>query len=119
MGINPETLEETVSKVNKYAMEGNNRDFGRKKGLGSVRTPPFYCVEGRGGVSDTVGGLKTNSKAEAVNVFGKIIPRLYAAGSTTDGWMFKMYPGSGTYICNAINFGRIAGENAAALKPWA
>lgn len=118
MGIDRTTLEETVNKVNANAKAGEDPEFGRKKGLGPVETPPFYCVEVRVGLSDTVGGLKTDLQAKVIDVFGRVIPRLYAAGSTTDGWMFKIYPGSGTYIGNALTFGRIAGKRAAAEQPW-
>ncbi len=118
MGVDSAALEETVNKLNANAKQGQDPEFGRKKGLGVVETPPFYFVETRAGVGDTVGGLRTGLDAKVIDVFGKPIPRLYAAGSTTGGWMFKMYPGSGTYIGNALNFGRIAGKNAAAEKFW-
>jgi hypothetical protein len=49
---------------------------------------------------------------------GKVIPRLYATGSTTGGGIGRIYPGSGAAICRALNLGRIAGQNVALEKPW-
>jgi flavocytochrome c len=117
MGVDPAVLEQTVTKLNEDAKAGKDSEFGRKKGLGPVDTPPFYFLEARVGLSDTVGGLRTNLDARVIDVFGRVIPRLYAAGTVADGWMFKMYPGSGTYLGNAFCFGRIAGKKAAAEKP--
>jgi fumarate reductase flavoprotein subunit len=117
MGVDPRVLDETVAKVNDGVKAGKDPEFGRKKGFGAVATPPFYFLEARVGLSDTVGGLKTDLDARVIDVFGKPIPRLYAAGTVADGWMFKVYPGSGTYLGNAFCFGRIAGKKAAAEKP--
>lgn len=117
MGVDAATLEQTVKKVNEDAKAGKDSEFNRKKGLGAVETPPFYFLEARVGLSDTVGGLRTDLDARVIDVFGRVIPRLYAAGTVADGWMFKMYPGSGTYLGNAFCFGRIAGKKAAAEKP--
>jgi len=116
LGMDAAALQGTIDKVNADAKLGRDSEFGRQKEFGAVDTAPYYAVEVRTGLSDTVGGLKTNLRAQVVDVFGEVIPRLYAAGSTTDGWMFKMYPGSGTYIGNALNFGRIAANNAVAEK---
>ena len=118
VGLDPATLEETVNKVNQYAAQGTDPEFGRETGLGAVQTPPFYCIEALPGVGVTAGGLKTTVDAKVTDVFGEVIPRLYGAGDTIGGWCFEMYPGSGTAILNGILFGRLAGENAAAQEPW-
>ena len=64
------------------------------------------------------GGLKINPEAQVLNVYGKPIPRLYAAGRATGGIVNSQYPHCGIYLSSAIFFGRIAGRNAAAEKPW-
>jgi predicted oxidoreductase len=48
---------------------------------------------------------------------GKPIPRLYAAGELGSIWGY-LYQGA-CNIGEALVFGRIAGKNAAAEKPWA
>jgi succinate dehydrogenase/fumarate reductase flavoprotein subunit len=54
--------------------------------------------------------------AQTLDKDDKPIPRLYSAGEL--GSFFGLiYPG-GSNIAEAIAFGSIAGENAAAEKPW-
>jgi hypothetical protein len=64
------------------------------------------------------GGLRINTKAQVIDVYGKVIPRLYAGGIVAAGLVAYKYPTCGT--CNAIGvcFGRIGGTNAAAEEPW-
>jgi succinate dehydrogenase/fumarate reductase flavoprotein subunit len=50
-------------------------------------------------------------------VNGQPIPRLYAAGEL--GSIFGHLYQVGSNFPEAIAFGRIAGRQAAALKPWA
>ena len=64
------------------------------------------------------GGLKINSKAQVLDVYGKPIPRLYAGGRATGGIVNAQYPHCGIYLSSAIFYGRAAGRNAAAEKPW-
>ena len=64
-----------------------------------------------------MGGLKINTSAQVIDVNGRVIRRLYAAGETTGGVMGYNYPAAGTAIQNVICFGRIAGRNAAAETP--
>jgi succinate dehydrogenase/fumarate reductase flavoprotein subunit len=47
---------------------------------------------------------------------GKPIPRLYAAGELGSIWGY-LYQGANN-IGECIVFGKIAGKNAAAEKPW-
>jgi succinate dehydrogenase/fumarate reductase flavoprotein subunit len=82
-----------------------------------VETPPYYAAELALTVTNTQGGPKHNGKAQTLNKDDKPIPRLYSAGEFGSFFGF-LYPG-GSNIPEAIAFGRIAGENAAAEKPWA
>jgi TRAP-type C4-dicarboxylate transport system substrate-binding protein len=66
---------------------------------------------------DTNGGLRINSKTEVLDVFGNPIPRLFAAGYTAGGWMGYLDPSGGSRTGTSFTLGRIAGINAAALKP--
>ena len=64
------------------------------------------------------GGLRINTKAQVINVFGEVIPRLYAAGFTAGGLYWGDISGGGQ-ISAGVCFGRIAGQNAAAETSWA
>jgi len=66
----------------------------------------------------TTGGLRTNTKAQVLDVNSKVIPGLYSAGRNAFGVIAQHYPGSGTSVGDALIFGRIAGKDAAALEPW-
>lgn len=117
-GIDPDGLEATVSRYNEHCQAGKDADFNRRpENLFPVATPPYYAAELALTVTNTQGGPKHNGKAQTLNKDNKPIPRLYSAGEFGSFFGF-LYPG-GSNIPEAIAFGRIAGENAAAEKPWA
>jgi succinate dehydrogenase/fumarate reductase flavoprotein subunit len=117
-GIDPAGLEATVAKYNEYCQTGKDVEFKRRpENLFPVATPPYYAAELALTVTNTQGGPKHNGKAQTLNKDNKPIPRLYTAGELGSFFGF-LYPG-GSNIPEAIAFGRIAGENAAAEKPWA
>lgn len=118
-GIEPSALQETVNKFNEYAKQGKDPEFGRMNELKPLVTSTWYGVVVRPNAS-AIAGLKTNIKAEVVDVFGKVIPRLYAAGDLDgrQGHTVLMYAGCGSTLMSSTIFGRIAGKNAAALEPW-
>jgi succinate dehydrogenase/fumarate reductase flavoprotein subunit len=117
-GIDPAGLEATISKYNEYCQAGKDVDFKRRQeNLFPVATPPYYAAELALTVTNTQGGPKHNGKAQTLNKDNRPIPRLYTAGELGSFFGF-LYPG-GSNIPEAIAFGRIAGENAAAEKPWA
>ena len=62
--------------------------------------------------------MKTNGKAQVIDVSGQIMPRLFAAGSTVGGFIGPFYQHSGGGIAQAYTMGRIAGQNSAAEEPW-
>jgi hypothetical protein len=110
-------LEESVARYNGYCRSGNDAEFGRRKeSLLPIKTPPYYAMELALTCINTQGGPKHNVKAQTLNNENKPIPRLYSAGEFGSFFGF-LYPG-GSNIPEAIAFGRIAGENAAAEKPW-
>lgn len=116
--VDPNALEETVSKYNINAEKGVDPEFGKTRDLAPINAPPFYAFERIVGIHSTLGGLKINTTAQVINVNGLVIRRLYAAGETTGGVIGYNYPTAGTAIQNAICFGRIAGINAALETPW-
>lgn len=122
-GMLPAILRETIDVWNEDVAAGVDRLFGRTTGMRGatmlpIDQPPFYAVELTGSTITTHGGVKTNGKAQVINVAGQVIQRLYAAGSTVGGFIGPFYQHSGGGIAQAYTMGRFAGQNAAAEEPW-
>lgn len=73
---------------------------------------PWYACQKVPTVHHTMGGLQINTKAQVLDVNGKVIPGLYAAGETTGGIHGSNRLG-GNAICDIMVFGRTAGTSAA------
>jgi fumarate reductase flavoprotein subunit len=137
--MDPDVLEETVKFYNESVAMGKDREFGRTqlssqkhppeevtpppaRAMKPIATPPFHAIWSHPGNSFsgsiTNGGLRINAKAQVLDVHGKVIPGLYAAGQVMGGVNGRNYIGSGNAISAAINFGRIAGQNASKETPW-
>ncbi|MGI6207674.1 MAG: FAD-dependent oxidoreductase [Anaerolineae bacterium] len=117
MGVDPEVLQEEIDAYNAAAEAGEDEEFGRTpQTLMPLEGPPFYAVPLMPGLNNTFGGPKRNAQAQIVDVFGQPIPRLYAAGEL--GSIYVQYPQGGANVGECFAFGRIAGEQAAALEPW-
>jgi predicted oxidoreductase len=82
-----------------------------------VDTAPYYAMQLWPGLNNTLGGPRRNARAEIVGLDGKAIPRLFSAGEL--GSIYVLYPQGGANLGECIAFGRIAGENASDLEPWA
>ena len=115
-GIKQDAFLAEVKKFNNFVKEGNDKDFHRilkfNKGL-DVSKPPFYGIEVCPKIHHTMGGVKINTKAEVINVDGKVIPGYFAAGEVTGG----VHGGNrlgGNAQADIIVFGRIAGNSASA-----
>lgn len=117
LGMDASTLKDTIIRYNRHCEAGEDRDFGRmKETLIPIDTPPYYALKMYPGGPNTQGGPKRNAKSQVVDVEGKPIPRLYAAGELGSVYGF-LYPTSGGNIAELIAFGRIAGKNAATESP--
>lgn len=117
MAVDASALEKTISTYNQYAESGKDLDFKRTRGLSPLKTPPFYAFKIHIGMVGHCGGLNINTKAQVMDTFEEVIPRLYAAGRDSIGIFGGRYPGSGGALSDLVNFGRIAGKNAAAETP--
>ena len=84
--------------------------------LRPVVTAPFHAIDGSIASCGfhTLGGLKINTDAQVIDLDGKPIVGLYAAGRTSCGH-FGKYAGSGSSIADALTFGCIAGESVSKL----
>jgi fumarate reductase flavoprotein subunit len=118
-GIPPNAIEETVSEYNRNVAKGVDPQFGRVTLAAAYGTPvridkpPFYAFPSTGFILGTYGGVLINDQAQVVDVFGDIIPGLYAAGEVTGGVHGAAYM-TGSAFGKALIFGRIAGKNISA-----
>ncbi len=112
-----QNLVETVKKHNQYLKDGKDPEF--NKPITKVMIPlekgPFYAVAQWPAVHHTMGGLRINEKAQVVDIWGKVIPKFYAAGEVTGGVHGSNRLGSNA-IPDCVVHGRIAGINAAQEK---
>jgi succinate dehydrogenase/fumarate reductase flavoprotein subunit len=113
----PDQLEKSVESWNGFCATGKDQEFGRKEKLGPITTPPFYAVEMYPGGFSTCGGPRKNIKSQVLDTKRNPIPRLYTAGvlGSTAGHIYGL---AGHNWAEFMAFGRIAGRNAAAEKPW-
>jgi fumarate reductase flavoprotein subunit len=115
MGVDPAGLKETVDKYNAFVAAGKDTDFGRGN-LVAIKQPPFYGLgPGRPMITTSSGTLMVNAKHQVLDVFGEVIPKLYAAG---DMGKSGKVSGHGTHLAWAVISGRRSGKNAAGEKPW-
>jgi len=114
LGLEPEAVAASVTRWNGQCAGGGDADFGRPRGtMSPIRTPPFYGAPVWATLSNTQGGPVHDAESRIVDVYGKPIPRLYAAGEL--GSSFGHLYLSGGNIAECFVTGRIAGRNAAAL----
>lgn len=115
--MDPEKLIKTVSRFNEFCTKGKDEEFGRRPAtLAPIDKPPYYALPLYPGGPNTKGGIAANARREVLNWKGEPIPRLYTAGEISSAFKF-VYQGGGN-LTECIVFGRIAGKNAASLKPW-
>jgi flavocytochrome c len=111
-------LERTVQKYNQAIDEGVEDPFGKPlaRGAKPLDTPPFYAIRLWPKVHYTPGGVGIDSKARVIDLQGRPIPGLFAAGEVCGGIHGASRLGS-CALTECIVFGRIAGQQAAARKP--
>src|SRR3954471_12546876 len=78
----------------------------------ALDTPPFHAYHVTTGVTFTFGGVKISRQGEVEDLYGRVIPGLYAAGEMVGGLFYFNYA-SGTGLMSGATFGRLAGRNAA------
>ena len=111
----PGDLEKTVARYNEMVREKVVDEFGKNlaDSAGSLENPPFYCMRLQPKVHYTPGGLGIDEKARVLDIKGRPIPGLFAAGEVCGGIHGADRLG-GCALVECIVFGRIAGREAAA-----
>lgn len=110
-------LENTINKHNQYLADGKDPEFNKPITPKMVKLTegPFYAVSQWPAVHHTMGGLRINEKAQIIDIWGKPIPKFYAAGEIAGGVHGSNRLGSNA-TPDCVVFGRIAGINAAKEK---
>ena len=92
---------------------GKDSVFGRTENLVAFEEGPYYAIPQYPSVHHTMGGLVINTRTEVVDIFGNVIPGLYAAGEVTGG----IHGGNrlgGNAITEIFVSGRIAANSLSA-----
>lgn len=129
LGIEPQSLVETVAGYNEGAREGRDPAFGRGGNVyqhyvgdgdhrpnpcvAPIETPPFYAVALYPGDLGTSAGLLTDASARVLGKGGAPIRGLYACGNDMSSLMHGAYPGPGITIGPALTFGYLAARDIA------
>jgi flavocytochrome c len=115
-----EQLKKTVADYNRYLAQGKDEEFNRY--LNKEAKPlglPVYVQRLLPKVHYTMGGVNINTRAQVTDIAtDQPIPGLYAAGESVGGVHGAVRLGTVSGP-TCLVFGRIAGKNAAAEKPWA
>lgn len=112
MGLPPERLKQTVDEYNAGVRRGVDV-FGKEpsKLRHEIKTAPFWGCYAAMAVHYTMGGIRINEHAQALDAQGQVIPGLYAAGEASGGVHGRNRMGANG-INDALVFGRIAGRHA-------
>ena len=129
--IDANHLRATVERMNEYARDGRDPEFGRgstvyqnhngdasaggaNPNLGRIATPPFYALRLYPSDIGTSAGLVTDDSARVLDSGNQPIAGLYACGNDMQSIMGGTYPGPGITLGPAIVFAHIAVSDALA-----
>ncbi len=107
-------LVATIAQHNDFIAQGEDTEFGKTIDPGITKPMlegPYYAIPQWPSVHHTMGGVQINPRAEVVDIYGEVIPGLFAAGEVTGGVHGSNRLGSNA-IPDAAVFGMIAGQVA-------
>lgn len=118
--IEPRKLLETIEKVNRYADQKNDPDFSRKPEhliRFDTKAGPYYALKGLRAFFLTLGGVQINTKMQALDNSGEVIPGLYVTGQDMGGLYDSTYDllAEGSASSFALSSGRIAVQSIAQI----
>jgi len=117
IGTDAGVLQATIERWNALCDQGADADFGRPRGtMARLDTPPFVFGAVYPTVSNTQGGPVHNTRQQVIDVDGRAISRLYAAGELGSSYGHLYL--SGGNIAECFVTGWIAGKEAAGREPW-
>ncbi|NMD37680.1 MAG: FAD-dependent oxidoreductase [Christensenellaceae bacterium] len=117
IGVDPATLEETISRYNELCLKGVDEDFDKNpaymKEITVDGSKKLYALKHSPTLCGTYGGIYTDLQQRVLNTEEKPIDGLYAAGSCAlADTIYYEYPGCGYAFGLAIHTGHIAAINA-------
>ena len=117
VGIDPQGLEATIAKMNRYAETGTDEDFHRGESaydryyadpnikpnpcLASIDEGPFYAMRIEAGDFGTLGGLDTDVHGRVKLEAGGVVEGLFAVGNCSAA-ILPTYPGPGATLGPAM-----------------
>ena len=109
LGVDPKGLTETIRRYQGFVKAGEDADFHREFMNGDFSKGPFYGFICTPIVLVTIGGLKVNKRLQVLDMYGKPIEGLYAAGEVLGAIHGNSYT-SGNSLGAALTFGKQAGK---------
>ena len=108
-------LAATIKKHNGYVKNGSDPDFGKRIDKGimmTIESGPYYAIPQWPSVHHTMGGLNITPKTEVRDIYGNVIPGLFAVGEVVGGIHGTNRLGSNA-VADCCANGYIAGQYAA------
>ncbi len=117
LGMPTEALHDSMVKHNTCVAEGKDPWFNKPMtgAMVLLTEGPFYAIAQWPAIHHCMGGLRIDRNARVIDIQGRPIPRLYAAGEVAGGVHGSNRLG-GNAIPDCIVFGRIAGINGVKEK---
>ncbi|RAN73298.1 FAD-binding dehydrogenase [Bacillus sp. SRB_336] len=136
IGVPSQNLVAAVARFNEHAATGADPDFHRGESaydrywgdehcpwpnpsLGPLQCGPYYALKVVNGAFGTNGGIATDGRARVLDVDGRPIDGLFAAGNATESAYAAGYPGAGATLGPLMTMGYLAGRTIAGLEPAA
>ncbi|MEX0427386.1 FAD-dependent oxidoreductase [Nocardioides sp. DS6] len=123
IGVPADVLVTTVGRWNDQLPAGSDVDFERDRTLAAkgvtdspapIAEPPFYATRLiPAELVCTHTGLEVDTNAAVLDLHGRPVPGLFAAGEAGAGILGTRYVGGGNAVANALTIGRLAGQSAA------
>lgn len=111
-GLDAGAVAATLAEFNAGAAAGEDRAWGRSPAtLAPLDVEHLYAIELWPGVATTSGGPRHDARARVLGEDGAPVGGLWAAGNASSIWGASTHHGGG--LCDALVFGRIAGQQAA------
>jgi fumarate reductase flavoprotein subunit len=117
LGLPPDALEQTFAECRLLASGVGEDRFGRDFTGAAALATPYHAIKVTGALLHTQGGVRIDTKARVLRPDGSHLPNLFAGGGAAQGISGDEVHGylSGNGLLTAVNLGRIAGREAAAL----
>ena len=111
--VDAAALADTIAAYNAITTDGAADEFGRTEGCVAFADGNMYAIKVAPGIHHAMGGIRINTKNEALDADGNPIPGLDAAGEVTGGIHGNNRIG-GNAVCDIEVFGKNVGEVVAA-----